>query len=263
MICANDANPLSAGGNCSTCPSACSSCEASQRSIVDRLNLMQLKPYMADTLPIESSEQANSNKTFCPGKSCNLPHRDLIFAISQNCLLNWTVLPTDAGGIPAPNGKSSGWMVASSILVSTGMSPGLSSTDLIPVSVAVLCSAWLKPSTGGSGGLSTFAASSALTNMSNLALHLLLRLPFNLEHALQSGVAPKRILPSRVIYSCRIAGDASDGRLEKGTSFGRYLGSGHATEVWDHLVAHKPRHKAQTWLQHILASVTSLLHNQL
>ena len=208
---------------------------------------------MADTLPIESSEQANSNKTFCPGKSCNLPHRDLILAISQNCLLNWTVLPTAAGGIPALNGKSSGWMVASSISVSTGMSAGLSSTDLIPVSVAVLCSAWLKPSTGGSGGSSTFAASSALTNMSNLALHLLLRLPFNLEHALQSGVAPKRILPSRVIYSCRIAGDASDWRLEKGTSFGRYLGSGMQRKygiTWWHisLVTRHRRGYSISWL---------------
>ena len=47
-------------------------------------------------------------------------------------------------------------------------------------------------------------------------------MPFSSEHALQSGVAPKRIMRSRVIYSCRTAGDASDGRLEKGTSFGRY-----------------------------------------
>ena len=213
---------VSAPGNCSTCPSACSSCEASQRSIVALLNRMHLIPYMSDTWPkIDSSEQANSNKTFCPGRLCNLLYRDLILAISKSCLLNSTVLPTAAGDIPALNGKSSGWTVASSISDSTGASAGLSSTEWIPVSVAVLCPAWLGPSTGVSGDLSTFAAFSALTNMSNPALHLLLCLPSNSEPAWQSGVAPKRIMRSRVIYSCRTAGDASNGRLENGTSFGR------------------------------------------
>ena len=193
---------VSAPGKCSTCPSACSSCEASQRSIVERFNRMQLIPHMSDTWPkIESSEQANSNKTFCPGRRFNLLYRDLILAVSKNCLSKRTVLPTAAGGMPALNGKSSGWIVDSSTSAFTGTSADLSSTEVGPVSGAACCLEQLEPSAGGSGGLSTFAAFSALTNLSNLALHLLLCLPFSSEHALQSGLAPKRIMRSRVMYS--------------------------------------------------------------
>ena len=189
---------------------ACSSCESSQRSIVDLLNRTQLIPKLLDTWPkIESSEHANSNKTICPGRWFNLLYRDLILAVSKNCWSKWTALPTAAGGIPALKGKSSGCEAASPTSTAIGASSTLSSMDV-------------RPSAGVDGDLLVLAAFSALTNVSNLALHLLLCLPFISEHALQSGVAPKRIMRSRVIYSCRTAGGASDGRLENGTSFGRY-----------------------------------------
>ena len=121
--------------------------------------------------------------------------------------------------MPALNDKVSGSTASASAIVSSTIASGrgVAGTGGIGVDEAMVLGVFGVP-----GDLSILDAFSALTNMSNLALHLLLCLPFSSEHALQSGVAPKRIMRSRVIYSCRTAGDASDGRLEKGTSFGRY-----------------------------------------
>ena len=173
--------------------------------------------------------------------------------------------------MPALNDKVSGSTASASAIVSSTIASGrgVAGTGGIGVDGAMVLGVFGVP-----GVLSMLDAFSALTNMSNLALHLLLCLPFSSEHALQSGVAPKQLCDlewythveqpvMHLMEGSRKELLLEDIRLSllHRTLLMLFLQL-HAMEEWDHLVAHIPLHKAPTKLQSTLTFVTWRLHSQ-
>ena len=169
----------------------------------------------------------------------------------------WQLRP---GGMPALKDNASGSIVSASTVGSSTIASGrgVAGVGDIGVDGAIVLRV-----IGVSGDLSTLDALSALSNMSNLAFASAVVPTFQFRTCFYSlGWHQNELCDLDVIYSCRTAGDASDGRLEKGTSFGRYsvkLGfteicymlflQRHAMEEWDRLVAHLPPRKALIKLQ--------------